>query len=335
MPETRDDEPADLDGVPVERAAAAVADGGDVGEARETLAIVARDGVVRRAAVDDAVANASMVVTTAETRTELAAEKLDGAREAAAPVADLAPVTGRLDDFDARLDAVETRADGLGDAVREALDMKGDGDLYEVARRIRRVTNAATEVQRAADDLQFEIDSFEAWLADGDRRAEALAADVDALAESLDELAAAADSLAVGEADAESGADIKSGADTESDADAEIGADAASRWAAATVRHRVASLLLADVRAERAALRTWAEREGAAPPSGVEPRLEEVRTRHEAVGERLAARVDPEWTARFGDRLSALDEALDAMEPPVAWTEVEAVVEEYRPAVDG
>jgi len=323
MPETRDDEPADLDGVPVERAAAAVADGGDVGEARETLAIVARDGVVRRAAVDDAVANASMVVTTAETRTELAAEKLDGAREAAAPVADLAPVTGRLDDFDARLDAVETRADGLGDAVREALDMKGDGDLYEVARRIRRVTNAATEVQRAADDLQFEIDSFEAWLADGDRRAEALAADVDALAESVDELAAAADSLAVGEADGESGAD------TESDA------DAASRWAAATVRHRVASLLLADVRAERAALRTWAEREGAAPPSGIEPRLEEVRTRHEAVGERLAARVDPEWTARFGDRLSALDEALDAMEPPVAWTEVEAVVEEYRPAVDG
>lgn len=207
--------------------------------------------------------------------------------------------------------------------------MKGDGDLYEVARRIRRVTNAATEVQRAADDLQFEIDSFEAWLADGDRRAEALAADVDALAESVDELAAAADSLAVGEADAESGAD------TESDADAEIGTDAASRWAAATVRHRVASLLLADVRAERAALRTWAEREGAAPPSGVEPRLEEVRTRHEAVGERLAARVDPEWTARFGDRLSALDEALDAMEPPVAWTEVEAVVEEYRPAVDG
>ena len=323
MPETRDDEPADLDGVPVERAAAAVADGGDVGEARETLAIVARDGVVRRAAVDDAVANASMVVTTAETRTELAAEKLDGAREAAAPVADLAPVTGRLDDFDARLDAVETRADGLGDAVREALDMKGDGDLYEVARRIRRVTNAATEVQRAADDLQFEIDSFEAWLADGDRRAEALAADVDALAESVDELAAAADSLAVGEADGESGAD------TESDA------DAASRWAAATVRHRVASLLIADVRAERAALRTWAEREGAAPPSGIEPRLEEVRTRHEAVGERLAARVDPEWTARFGDRLSALDEALDAMEPPVAWTEVEAVVEEYRPAVDG
>jgi len=311
-----DDEPADLDGVSVERAAAVVDDEGDVGEARETLAIVSRDGVVRRAAVDDAVANASMVVTTAETRTELAAEKLDGARETAAPVADLEPVAARIDDFDARLDGVESRADGLGDAVQEVLDMKADGGLYEIARRIGRVTNAATEVQRAADDLQFDIDSFEAWLADADRRVEELAADVDALAESVDELDAAAESLAVAEADAESER------------------DAASSWAAATVRHRVASLLIADVRAELAALRTWAEREGDAPPSGIGPRLDEIRARHEAVGERLAARADPEWTARFGDRLAALDEALDAMEPPVAWAEVEAVVEEHRPAVD-
>ena len=323
MPETPDDEPADLDGAPVGRAAAVVADEGDAGEARETLAIVARDGVVRRAAVDDAVGNASLVVTTAETRTELAAERLADARAAAAPVADLPPVAGRLDDFEARLDDVESRADALGDAVQEVLGMKADGDLYAIARRVKRVTTAATEVQRAADDLQFEIDSFESWLADADRRAEELAADVDALAESVDDIDAAVESLA-----AESAA-------AEKETDAEIETDAASRWAAATVQHRVASLLLADVQAELAALRTWAEREAVAPPSGIEPRLDEVRTRHEAVGERLAARADPAWTARFGDRLAALDETLDAMEPPVAWAEVEAAVEEYRPAVDG
>ncbi|OYR39627.1 halo transducer protein [Halorubrum sp. Hd13] len=317
MTETPDGEPADLDGASVERAAAVVDDGGGAGETRETLAIVARDGVVRRAAVDDAVANASLVVTTAETRTEFAAGKLDGAREAAAPVADLAPVSGRLDDFDARLADVESRADDLGDAVQEVLDMKGDGDLYEIARRVKRVTTAATEVQRAADDLQFEIDSFEGWLADSDRRVEELDADVDALAASVDELDAAVESL---DADGEA-------------AGSERGA--AARWAAATVRHRVASLLIADVRAELAALRTWAEREGDAPPSGIGPRLDEVRARHETAGERLAARAEPEWTARFGDRLAALDEALDSMEPPVPWAEVEAVVEEYRPAIDG
>ena len=324
MTETPDGEPADLDGASLDRATAAVDDEGDAGEARETLAILARDGVVRRAAVDDAVANASLVVTTAETRTELASDKLDGAREAAAPVSDLDVVSARIDGFEARLDGVESRADDLGDAVRAVLDMKEDGDLYAIARRIRRVTNAATEVQRAADDLQLEIDDFEAWLADGDRRAEELAADVDALAESVDELAEAADSLAV---------DVEADADRETDADSER--EAAPRWAAATVQHRVASLLLADVQAELAALRTWAEREGDAPPSGIEPRLDEVRARHETAGERLAASAEPEWTARFGDRLAALDEALEPMEPPVPWAEVEAVVEEYRPAVDG
>jgi len=47
--------------------------------------------------------------------------------------------------------------------------MRDHGDLYEIAQRIRQLTNAATEVQRAADDLQFELDSFEAWLTDADR----------------------------------------------------------------------------------------------------------------------------------------------------------------------
>ena len=323
MEENADDEaPTDLDGLSVERATEAVVDEeSDPDEVRETLAIVARDGVVRRAAVEDAVANASKVVATAETRTELAAEKLDGAREAAAPVSDLDLVSARVGDFDARLDAVEERAAALGDAVQEALDAREDGDLYEVARRIRRVTSAATEVQRAADDLQFEIDSFEEWLSDPDRRADELTADVDAVAEAVAELDGVAEGL--------SGED---GTGTPGNADPE--GEGGRAWAAATVRHRVASVMIADLRAEAAALRTWAERESVAPPPDVEGRLDDVRTDHEAVGERLAASAEPEWTARFGDRLAALDEALDATEPPVAWDEVEAVVAEHRPEVE-
>ena len=194
-----------LDGLPVERAASCVTvDGKNSDEVRETLAIVARDGVVRRAAVEDAVANASMVATTAETRVELAAEKLDRTRETAAPVADLDLVSSRVDDFDGRLTAIEDRADSLGDAIQDVLAMKADGDLYEISRRIRRVTSAATEVQRAADDLQFELDSFEEWLTDADRRVEELAADVDALATSVSELEDTAETLAVDDGDPES-----------------------------------------------------------------------------------------------------------------------------------
>ncbi|WP_144799803.1 halo transducer protein [Halorubrum depositum] len=322
--ESAGDDSTDLDGVSVERAADIVGDEeGEPGELRETLAIVACDGVVRRAAVDDAVADASLVVTTAETRAELAAGKLEGAREAAAPVSDLELVAARVDDFDARLDAVEDRAADLGRAVQEVLAMKEDGDLYEIARRVRRVTNAASEVQRAADDLQFELDSFEEWLADADRRVEELAADVDMLAESVDELDGISEALA-GE----------NAAETPASDDADPGGEAARTWAAAGVRHRVASLMIADLRSELAALQTWAERECGTPPSHVGARLDEVQARHEAVGEQLTERAEPEWTARFGDRLAAVEEALGAMEPPVAWGDVEAVVEERGPAVE-
>ncbi|OYR81959.1 halo transducer protein, partial [Halorubrum ezzemoulense] len=72
----------------------------------------------------------------------------------------------------------------------------------------------------------------------------------------------------------------------------------------------------------------------AGAPSGIEPQIDEVQGRHGAVGDRLASRADPEWVARFGDRLTALDEALAAMEPPVAWGEVEAVVAEHRPEAE-
>lgn len=313
-PESDGDWP-DFDGLPVEKAADIVVDTErDSDEVRETLAIVAQDGTIRRAAVDDAVANASMVVTTAETRVELAAKKLDTLRETATPVSDLDLVSARIDNFDARLTTIEDRADDFGDAIQEVLGMKEDGDLYEIARRIKRVTSAAIEVQRAADEFQLEIDSFEEWLTDADRRVEELTADLDALAESVDELDDIAGTLVVDDCDPES--------------------ETAQTWVAATVRHRVVSLMIADLRAELAALRTWAEREGGTPPSEIEPRIDEIQTSHETVGEQLTAGAEPEWVERFNDQLTALDEALKAMEPPIPWTEVEAVAEEHHPSIE-
>lgn len=310
-----DGDPTDLDGLSIETATNIVVDTEkDTDEVRETLAIVAQDGVIRRAAVDDAVANASMVVATAETRAELAAKKLDSAQEAATPVSDLALVSARVDNFDARLTTIEDRADNLGDAIQEVLAMREAGDLYEISRRIRRVTNVATEVQRAADDFQSEIDSFEEWLTDADRRVKELTADLDALAESVDELDDIAKIIAVDDSAPESGT--------------------AQTWVAAMVRHRVVSLMIADLRAELAALRTWAEREGGTSPSEIEPRIDEVQAKHETVGEQLSTGAEPEWHERFEDHITALDEALEAMEPPVEWAEVEAIAEEHRPAIE-
>jgi len=325
MTEADADDTTELAGLPIERAVDIVGTAdADPGELRETLAIVAEDGVVSRAAVDDALANASMVVTTAETRVELAGDKLDSAQAAAPSTADLAFVSDRVDNFDTRLGHIETRADDLGAALQEVVSMKADGDLYEIARRIRRLTNAATEVQQAADDLQLELDSFEAWLTDADRRVDELTADIDALADSLSELSDVVDQLENSDADDD-------GNDSD---DTNPESETASRWAAAMVRHRVLSLLLTDLRAELTAIQTWAEREAVTSPSGIEPRLDEIQDDHTALGERLTACADPEWRARFDEQLTALEEALTEMEPPVVWADVDAAVAEHRPAVE-
>lgn len=310
-----DTDRTDLGGLTPERAAELVAeDAADTDAVRETLAIVARDGAVRREAVGDAVANASMVATTAETRSELAAERLDDVREAAGELPDLPFVAGRVENFESRLDNIEGRASELGDAIQAVLERTADGDLYEIARRIRRLTNAAAAVQRAADDFQLEVDAFEAWLSDADRRAEKLAADLDALRESVGELERVPDALGT--------------ADTDSDR------DAGAEWAAAMVRHRVASLLIADLEAEFEAVRRLADGDRESPSADFERRLDDVRESNAAAGERLAARAEPEWVDRFDDRLDAVDDALDDMRPPVARGEVEAVVSEHRPTIE-
>lgn len=310
---------ADLEGLSLDAAVAAVDDeSADAETVRETLAVVADDGVIRRTAVDDALANASKVVTTAETRTELAAASLDDARDAAEPVSDLDVVAARLEEFAARFETVEDRAAGLGDRLRAIVDRKNDGDLYDLAREIRGMTAAATEVQRAADDLQFELEEFEAWVESPDRRVAALTDDIDALERSLDDLDGAVTDL--------------EGEDGGEETDRED--DAAVAWAQASIQHRVTALMLADLRAELATLREWADREGVDRPSGIEPRLEDLAARHDALGERLADRAEPAWRERFGDRVAALEEALGELEPPVAWGTVESIVAEYRPEAE-
>lgn len=337
------DRTATLDGLSVDQAVDIVVDETDDPDTvRETLGIVAQDGVVCRAGVDDALANASKVVMTAETRVEFAQNELDDIREVAASVPEFDLVSTRLSEFTDRLDAIETQADELGDAVQDVLDLKAEGELYAAAQRIRQLTTAATEVQRAADDFQFELDSVESWFTDADRRAEELAADVDAVAESMSELDGVVDSIERDDEGSES-ADGGSESDdrgSESDDggserdDGGSDSEAAHTWAAATVRHRVVSLLLADLRAELSTLRTWAERVDEAPPSGIESRIDDLQASHEALGERLDTCAEPAWSTRFDEQLAALDEELAGIEPPVSWLDVEAIVEEYRPVAE-
>jgi division protein CdvB (Snf7/Vps24/ESCRT-III family) len=294
----------------------------DPSEVRGTLSHVTdEEGMVTTDAVDEALSYLSNVVSTPETRAELAAIELSDAREAAEPVADLDTVGARLDAFTARLDAVETRLPELGADLRTLIDDAAHDDVYETAAEIRRLTVAANRVQGAADELQVDIEEFERWLADPDVRFEAFAEELDALDGSLADLADAVESVA----------------DAERGEHAVDGAEPAVAWADAALRHRSVGPLFPDLRAELADLRTWNDREGidaADRAAELGRRLDDLHDRWRATGDRLDDVARPAWRERFGDRLSAFETTLDALEPPVDWGAVQTELDEHRAAID-
>lgn len=302
------DEVDSIDGLSVERATEVVAEteARDPEEVRVALEYVAEDGVVSQSGVEAALAQASKVVSTPETRVELAAMALSEVKETAASVADVPTVQARLDGFESRLETIESQVAQLGVDLQALLDQSEDPEaIYEVARGLRQLTATANELQGAADDLQLDLESFERWVGNATVRDDHLDADVSAFENRIDELASAIDGPAK--------------------ADGIV-------WAEATIRHRVDELLLADLRAELADLRTLDERQGIDDETGddIEAQLDGLEARLDALGERL----DGIETEHAGE-LSAFESALAGFEPPIDWGEVRAVVKEYSAAIEG
>lgn len=276
---------------------------------RAVLDRVAEDGVVGWDGVEAALAEVSKVVSTAETRVEVAGDALADAREAAAPVAERDAVRARLEGFESRLASLEAAADDLGADLQGIVGRADEpGALYAAARDLDRLDADARSVQRAADELQMELEAFERWVGSHEARIEELEGDADALAAALDALDGTVDALATADGDGDPGA----------------------AWFDATLRARVLSLLLADLRAELADVRAMAEEgEGMA---AVADRIDEVEARLGAVGERLDDHERPAWRERFAERLEAFEAALGEFEPPVDWGAVYGTLEEHRPA---
>ncbi|QPV61230.1 hypothetical protein I7X12_10635 [Halosimplex litoreum] len=289
---------------------------------RAALSFAADDGVVSREGLRESLKLTSKVLTTAETRVELATIALDDAREAAESAPDLPTVGARLDGFETEVAAVEDRAATLGEDLQAVVDDREDpAARFAVADGLRRVDERARDVQRTADELQFELEDFERWLDSHAVRVRELGDDLDALATSLDDLASAVDAVEA--------------ADGDGTADRNAVDDPARVWFDATLSHRATGLSVADLRAELADLRTWADREDADPveEGGLDDlagRLDDLDGRHAELGERLDAVAEPEWTDRFGDRIAAAESELDDCEPPVDWAAVGSVLDEHR-----
>jgi predicted nucleic acid-binding Zn-ribbon protein len=350
-PDDRDapDAPDRLAGLSVEAAATVVAErhGTDEATAETVLSALTEDGVVTREAVEPALGELSKVVATAESRTEFARLNLEDARRQADPIADLDVVAGRLAAFERRLDEVRERTDALGDRLSGIVDRADDDSLYTVASEIHRLESAAEDVRHTADVLGVEIESFDEWASDPDRRLRELEGDADAVAEALEGLAGAVDAVAA--------------ADGEGDPDPEAAADVTdpdAAWADAGLRLRSLGLLLADVRAELDDLETWAERArsdaerdaatGGADPDEVDAHFAERAERRADLADRLAdlerrrdrleARLDdlarPGRIERHGGVIDAFEAALDDHDHPVAWDEVRTDLERHRARLD-
>ncbi|MFC7176659.1 hypothetical protein [Halosegnis marinus] len=300
-----------LVGRSVEEVVAAVADedGPTPDRVREALDPVVEDGRVTRDAVEAAVTDTAMVVSTAETRTERAVHAFADAREAAAPVADVDTVAARLDGYAARLDAVEERSANLTDDLARPVGRLDGDEVYDLAVEVREVASHAQGVVRTADDLAFDLDEFESWLANPSRRHDEFGGDADLVAESVADLEAAADAVP--------------------DAD-----DPAAEWADATMRVRVLDLVVRDLAAELDDLHTLADGD-ATVPADLDERVADLDERTDALAERLSAAAEPSYRDRFGDDVAALAEALSAFEAPVDWAAVEATLDDRRAAAFG
>ncbi|MBB6645146.1 halo transducer protein [Halobellus ruber] len=282
-------------------------DGADPATVRDALEPVTDDGAVSRDAVEATVSDVSKLLATAETRIELAGDAYADAVAAADPVADVPTVRARLDALGERLSEVESRVPDLRPNLSVPEDVQQRSvAAYELAVEIREIVVTAREAIEAADDLSFDAEQFESWATRPDRRYDEFADDVEVVTESAAELETAAVGL--------------------DDADAP-----AVRWADATMRARVVSLLAADLRSELRDLRAIADRTDDPFRAGLDSDLRAAEEQIAEAESLLATRADPAWQAEFGDEIAAVEAALDAFEPPVEWGAVDRLLADHRP----
>jgi hypothetical protein len=279
----------------------------DPDEVRAALDPVTEDGVVSETAIEESVSDTAKIVSTAETRTELAGIDHEDAHQAAAPVADVDTVAARLEGFDERLAAVEERATDLTTELATPVERLGDpAAVYELAVELREVASRAQGVATTADELGFELEDFERWVADPQIRHEKFREDTELVGESVDELASAVETL------------------SESP-------DPAVDWADATMRTRVLDLLVADLRAELEDLRELAARNDATVPDDLATDVADLDDKTTALATRLDELAEPTWREEFGEDIAALAAAID-LAPPVDWGAVQQQLEEHRTA---
>jgi DNA repair exonuclease SbcCD ATPase subunit len=340
MPEdARGEVPEEMDGLSTDEAVELILERDDTldpDDVRERLEYVTREGVVCREGIEDGLGDVSQIIATPENRIDIARREFETAADLAEPVADLAIVAARLEEFEERLLGLKEEIDRLGPELNELFNdwLEEHDDVYAMADGLHQHATRGQRMHQMVDELIVDLESFQEWVQDEETRFDELRQDVEGVDESLANLEGALADLE--ESDPE--------AKRETDADSEPGAEAGEReregdepepaliWVDAALRHRLVGLLVADLETELDGLRTWTKREGSASTDldDLAERIETVRDRWEAIDGRIDAAARPAWRERFDDQLAAFENDLDAFDPPVDWAEVQRTLEEHQ-----
>ncbi|ERG96991.1 hypothetical protein [Haloquadratum walsbyi] len=267
------------------------------------------DGAVTSDAIEATVTDVSQILATAETRVDLATRTTADVREAVAAVPDLSIVQLRDRAFEERLADLRADVDELGEDLTAVRTGMGSAvDIYQAGVRLHEITTDAQDIVRVAHDLETELEAFEAWLNSANRRHDALIDEIEAAETSASSIAETIETL-------------QSADEPNSE-----------HWFDATIQTRVLETVVADLRVEEADLREWAEHEEKSFPDDVEARIKSLQDETAASAAALADH--PDWDPLFDERLEVLEAELEALEPPIAWAQVDGHIAKAREVID-
>jgi chromosome segregation ATPase len=295
----------DVFGEPVADAARVLGDriDADPSAIESALRTLSEDGAVTAEAVDDAVGDASLALSTAEGRVEYAAVEVQSARDTVADASDSEFLRARASELADRRRSLADERDRLQSDLQAAVEKREDpAALYDLARELQRLKTAADDLQGRADRLAAAAGDLAGFVEDPVLVLPDVEADADALDTALAETETALETLADGPSDA-------------------AVEDPEAAWFETWTDHRFRRLAIADIGAEIDALDALHDDEEVRT---LADRHADLVDRWQRIDDRLVEDVPGDWVAENEGRMEAVADAVEEYEPPIDWGAVEA-----------
>lgn len=235
-------------------------------------------------------------------------------------VADLDPeeqavtqVQSRVEEYDDEFDRLRSELDAAADLLTETpRDPASPTAVYDAAVDLRRCAGSTHEVGHALHHLSEEVDEFETWLHDPERRIEELGDEIGGSEEYLENTEALLEQVASGQSP-----------------------EPFDAWLAAYHLQQVMRVVFVELRTDVTELESWLDKQDGDygdDVAALRDRLDDLETRHEACSRCLDATTDAidefeSKRAGVADSLDQFEETITALEPPVDWATVEQLVQ--------